>query len=232
MALAPDYYRNVFINCPFDPEFRPLFLAIVFTVADCGFVPRCALEADDSGDVRIQKIMNIIEQCCYGIHDISRTETTLFTEANGSSEALPRFNMPLELGMFIGAHRFGGTAQKRKKYVIFDTGRFRYRKFISDLAGQDIKAHSWSQTASEAKKELAIKSTIVGVRDWLNTKREDLLAAGKRLTGGKLIAIRYKDFREVLPELAEGGYEQDEADLTFYDLIGLIQSWLQVNPHA
>lgn len=229
MATAPDYYRNVFINCPFDAEFRPLFLAIVFTVADCGFVPRCALEADDSGDVRIQKIMRIIELCCYGIHDISRTEATVFTEADGSHEALPRFNMPPELGMFIGAHRFGGATQKRKKYLVFDTGRFRYRKFISDLAGQDIKAHNWNNTAPETKKEQAIRSTVVGVRDWLNTKREDLLAAGQRLTGGPLIATRYREFREILPELAEA-YGQEEATLTFYDLVGLIQSWLQANP--
>lgn len=231
MAIAPNYYRNVFINCPFDPDFRPLFLAIVFTVTDCGFVPRCALEADDSGDIRIQKIMNIIEQCCYGIHDISRTETTIFTEPDGRSEALPRFNMPLELGVFIGAHRFGSASQKRKKYLVFDTGRYRYQKFISDLAGQDIKAHNWNNAASEIRKEQAIGDTVVGVRDWLNTKRDDLIAAGQRLTGGQLIAARYRDFRQILPELAEV-YGQSEADLTFYDLTGLIQSWLQANPHS
>jgi len=56
---------------------------------DCGCVARCALEAYDSGDVRIEKILDIIDQCKLGIHDISRTEL--------NEHSLPRFNMPLEL---------------------------------------------------------------------------------------------------------------------------------------
>ena len=66
--------RDVFINCPFDDEYRPLFQALMFAVARCGFVPRCSLEAADSGDVRIDKITKIIGECRYGIHDLSRVE--------------------------------------------------------------------------------------------------------------------------------------------------------------
>jgi hypothetical protein len=43
----PFYQQNVFINCPFDEPFRTILEAIVFTVHDCGFVARSALEADD-----------------------------------------------------------------------------------------------------------------------------------------------------------------------------------------
>lgn len=81
---------NVFINCPFDEEYKPIFYSIVFAVFDCGFNPRCALEVIDAAQVRIDKINNIIEECTFGFHDISRTE--LDNEFN-----LPRFNMPLEL---------------------------------------------------------------------------------------------------------------------------------------
>ena len=38
------YNDNVFINCPFDSAYKPLFDAMVFTVHDCGFVARCALD--------------------------------------------------------------------------------------------------------------------------------------------------------------------------------------------
>lgn len=83
-----DFKINVFINCPFDPEYKPLFEAIVFTVQIAGFRPRCAREASNAGQVRIDKILEIISECKYGIHDISRTEPLP-----------PRFNMPLELGL-------------------------------------------------------------------------------------------------------------------------------------
>ncbi len=84
--------NDVFINCPFDDGYRPLFNALVFVIYDLGFVARCAREADDSGEVRLAKIERIIEQCKYGIHDISEVSLDVVNH-------LPRFNMPLELGI-------------------------------------------------------------------------------------------------------------------------------------
>jgi hypothetical protein len=89
---------GVFINCPFDAAYRPLFEGIVFAVHDCGYIARCSLEVTDASQVRIEKISGIIASCKFGIHDISRTELDAATR-------LPRFNMPLELGMFLGAKR-------------------------------------------------------------------------------------------------------------------------------
>lgn len=70
----PRYRRSVFINCPFDDEYSPLFDAVVFAIHDCGFVARCTLELDDGAQVRADKIFQIVEKCKYGVHDISRTE--------------------------------------------------------------------------------------------------------------------------------------------------------------
>jgi hypothetical protein len=111
-----------------------LFHSIVFTVIHCGFRARCAQEIDDSGQVRIDKILKIVEDCQYGIHDLSRTELD-------RSSRLPRFNMPLELGLFLGAKRFGASLQRRKTCLILDRQPHRYQKFISDIAGQDIRSH-------------------------------------------------------------------------------------------
>lgn len=64
----------VFINCPFDRKYQKYFDATVFAIIRCGFTARCAREIDDGGGPRIEKIMSLIEECPYGIHDISRTE--------------------------------------------------------------------------------------------------------------------------------------------------------------
>src|ERR1700724_550287 len=129
----PRYGQSVFINCPFDPQYRPLFQALIFAIEDCGFVARCALEVEDSGEVRVNKIIRIIKGCALGIHDISRTEL--------NQEGLPRFNMPYELGLFIGCAAYAGGSYKNKKALILDRERYRYARFISDIAGQDIQEH-------------------------------------------------------------------------------------------
>ena len=89
--IAPGYATNVFINCPFDADYESLFHAIVFAVIHCGYTVRCALEAEDTGATRIDRIYRLIEECCFGIHDISRIERDAVNN-------LPRFNMPFELG--------------------------------------------------------------------------------------------------------------------------------------
>lgn len=143
------YQQNVFINCPVDEDFRALLEAIVFTVHDCGFVARSALEADDGSQVRINKVYGIVSDCAFGIHDISRTELD-------PENSLPRFNMPLELGIFLGAKRFGGKKQKAKTALILDRQPYRYQKFCSDIAGQDVRSHGGDP-------EKAVKI----VRNWL-----------------------------------------------------------------
>jgi hypothetical protein len=130
----PPLNRDVFINCPFDAEYKPLFEAICFTVSACGFTPRCALEEIDSGDTRIGKISRIIAGCALGIHDISRTESS-------GATGLPRFNMPFELGLFLGCKFFGGKAQRGKRTLVLDIEPYRYQRFLSDISGQDIEAH-------------------------------------------------------------------------------------------
>lgn len=154
------YNENVFINCPFDVAYKQLFDAIVFTIFDCGFVARCALEEDDGSQIRAQKIFGIIAQCRLGIHDLSRVEISRSTK-------LTRFNMPLELGVFLGAKHFGIQGQKKKSCLILDSEKFRYQKFISDIAGQDLKAHENNQ-----------RIIIRIVRDWLRTYSQASIPGG------------------------------------------------------
>jgi len=86
---------------------------LVFVTYDLGFVARCALEEDDASELRLSKIERIIEDCQYGIHDLSAVALDQTTK-------LPRFNMPLELGLFLGCRRFGGENHRKKKCLILD----------------------------------------------------------------------------------------------------------------
>ena len=148
--MAP-YNQQVFLNVPFDSQYKKLFDALVFAVHDCGLVARCALEEDDSGQVRVNKLYGIISASKFGIHDLSRTTLD-------SKFRLPRFNMPLELGLFLGARQFGSSAQKRKSCLILDRERFRYQVFCSEIAGQDIRAHAND-----------VGQVLTAVRNWLRT---------------------------------------------------------------
>jgi hypothetical protein len=201
------YDTNVFVNCPFDSEYRPQFEAVTFAVYDCGFFPRCALEVDDSSQVRIKKIMEIIRTCRLSVHDISRTQLDAAT-------GLPRFNMPLELGMFLGAKVFGGREQRRKAALVLDDEQYRYQKYVSDIAGQDIRAHGGKTD-----------ETIKHVRNFLATHREP----GVILPGGDKVIERYGEFRAELSSTC-ADLHLNPAELTFRDLTNLIVGWMKVFP--
>ncbi|MBI5136441.1 MAG: hypothetical protein HZA24_03785 [Nitrospirae bacterium] len=202
---ARGYASNVFINCPFDDAYLALRNAIVFAVFDCGFTPRCALEENNGGDVRFTKIQRLIANSKFGIHDISRTGPDAAT-------GLPRFNMPLELGVFIGARHFGDETQQRKNCLILDFEPYRYQAFISDIAGNDIQSH-------ENNPERAIGH----VRNWLND------ASGRKtIPGGRDIVRRYRLFRQELPNLcAKAHVTVDE--LMYNDYSRFVSAWLKAN---
>jgi hypothetical protein len=201
------YYENVFVNCPFDPEYQRLFEALVFAVLDCGFVPRCALEIDDASQVRIEKIMDIIVECRFGIHDISRTELD-------EQSALPRFNMPLELGIFLGAKRYGAGAQRQKLCLVLDRAPFRYQRFCSDIAGQDVRSHAGSPG-----------EIITLIRNWLRNAFRD---SGIIFPSGARMVERFGQFQRALPLLcAELGLDRNE--LIFNDYSTVASEWLKFN---
>ena|SRR5437867_2230326 len=194
--------RNVFINTPFDTRYQPLFNAIVFTIQLAGFEPRCALEASNAGQFRLERIMSIISECRYGLHDLSRTQL--------SREGLPRFNMPLELGLDLGCRRFGTARQRDKRLLVMDVKRYRYQKFISDIAGQDIEAHG-----------NRVNIVIQRVRDWLRTGSGD-----ERIPGAAHLRDRYQRFRQSMPRVCRTSH-LTPSELTFADRCKVALLWLQ-----
>lgn len=200
-----EYRLSVFINCPFDDQYADLFEATVFTIHDCGFIARCAKETRDSGRTRISQILEIIRECRYGVHDVSRTE---LDDRNG----LPRFNMPLELGLFLGAKEFGGERQDGKVCLILDRDQYRYQKFCSDIAGQDISAHSGN-----------VEELISEVRNWLSFSITEMIPSGR------MIYERYTEFRSDLPIISIPFHMSPE-EMTFVDFRNFVAVWLDENP--
>lgn len=123
--------------------------------------------------------------------------------------------MPLELGIFLGAKRFGDDVQQEKNCLILDRERFRYQKFCSDIAGQDIRSHS-----DDPEEAIRI------VRNWL---RNGTVKSGVRMPGAGTIRGRYRAFRTDLPVMADE-LAWDPEDLIFNDYTTLIASWLLENP--
>ena len=142
--------RNVFINCPFDDEYLRLLRPLLFTVIYLGFNPRIALETLDSAEPRIQKIFGLIRQSRYGIHDLSRIQAEEVGEYY-------RFNMPFELGLDIGCIRFKGGKWSRKKCLILEAERYRYKAALSRLlawASSSLRSSSGQSSGSEPSSSL------------------------------------------------------------------------------
>ncbi|HYC89221.1 MAG TPA: hypothetical protein VEO54_08430 [Thermoanaerobaculia bacterium] len=199
-----EYEQNVFINCPFDSEYAAIFEAIVFAVNDAGFRPKCARERLDSSQIRLQKIAELISSSRYSIHDLSRTELD-------DVHALPRFNMPLELGIDLGCKTFHPDCSD-KSLLIFDSEQYRFQKFVSDLSGQDIHQHGNSP-----------KVAVAHVRNWLRTE------SGKSgIPGGAAIYARYEAFRADLPDIC-AELNLEIGDLTFADFSYTIARWLDTH---
>ncbi len=209
MAARQNRYRqSVFINCPFDNQYWPLFEALVFTVIACGLRPRCALEELDSGTVRLDKVVRIIRSCRLAIHDLSRVELS-------GRHSLPRFNMPFELGLDIGCRKFGRRQFRHKRILILDSKHYRYQAFISDISGQHIHAHN-----------NVPDNLIRRVRDWLRVN-----SGRSSLPGQRHITRSFRGFTRSLAEnCRQNGL--DRKNLLFVDYVWLARIWIETETDA
>lgn len=178
MPRAPARNNNVFVNCPFDDDYLPCFEALLFAITICGYQARCALEDDDSGDIRFDKLCRLVADSDHTVHDLSRTQL--------GDRGLPRFNMPFELGLMMGAKRFGATRQRQKRACVMVAEPFVLPRYLSDIAGADPAVH-----ANEPRQVIRI------VRDHLHRDPK-----GKNLPGAGHFNDLFEFFRADLPKLA------------------------------
>lgn len=199
---------SVFINCPFDPEYLELFRPLVFTILSLGLKPRFSLERADSGEIRIRKIIGLIQESSLGIHDLSRCTARKKGE-------FYRMNMPLELGYDLGAKAFGGRKYRSKKVLILQQHPYTVQRVVSDLAGCDCRAHE-----NDPRKIVAL------VRDWL------VQEAAAPETGSTSIWYAFNDFMawnyDNLKALK--WTEQDISNMEMNEIKTRMGRWLNENP--
>lgn len=124
----------MFINCPFDEQYKFLLRPMLFTLLYVGLIPRLASERSDSLEQRIEKILSLVKECRYSIHDLSRLKAE-------KAEEFFRLNMPFELGIDYGCRRIANNHLRTKRSLILEAKRYDIQKALSDLNGVDIKSH-------------------------------------------------------------------------------------------
>jgi len=129
----PPPENSVFINCPFDREYEPLLRVLLFCVIRCGLHPRIARERLDSSEPRIAKLVDLIRETRWGIHDLSRIQAK-------QKDEFYRMNMPFELGLDLGAKTFSETYRDKKVLIIAESP-FSHQVGLSDLSNSDIRFH-------------------------------------------------------------------------------------------
>lgn len=212
--LPASFESNVFINCPFDKEYKSLLRPLLFTVVYLGYTPRLASERLDSAENRVDKICELIYKSKYGIHDLSRLK------ANEVDEVY-RLNMPFELGVDYGTREHGSREMKGKKYLILEEDPYEYKKALSDLSGVDIKNHN-----NEADE------VVRAVRDWFYET-----AGFDDADYPKVIWNQFNDFTADLFEdrLDEDIPEEDVAEdierMPVSEYIDSVDEWVSENVH-
>lgn len=199
--MTTAFERNVFLNCPFDTEYQPLFEAMIFAVTYCGYNCKCALEVRNGAQTRINKIYELIKASKYGIHDISRTSLDPVNN-------LPRFNMPFELGLFLGAQLFGNKGQRGKNCLILEKDQYEFQKYLSDISGQDIYHHGNDP-----------RNVINHIRDWIVT------FSPTPVPSGEVLIDRHTAFLADLPELCRIA-KLSPTKLPFIDFYNLVVGWM------
>jgi hypothetical protein len=178
---------------------------MVFTIIASGFHPRCALDANDGAETRVTKIAALIGECDWGIHDLSRVEV----DVGGA----PRFNMPTELGIHLGARLLGDRAHRRKKALILEAEPHRYDAMLSDISGQDIEVH-----ANDPDRAIGC------VRNWLSEHRR---ANAPPLPGVRAMQEDYRRFQSEIAALLEIRRLDSLDRLTHNDFMFAMRDWIE-----
>jgi hypothetical protein len=126
-VAKPRRIESVFLNIPYDRQFEDLYLAYIVGLTQLGLAVNATLAVPNQG--RLETIIGLIEKSDFSIHDLSRIEL---------SEGIPRFNMPVELGLAL--YRSYSTKGRHRVYV-FESNAYRAQRSTSDINGIDPHIH-------------------------------------------------------------------------------------------
>lgn len=198
------FNSNVFINCPFDADYRPLLKALTFTLLYLELEPHLS-QTISSSAIRVNQIKQYIRSSKYSIHDLSRSKPLKKNE-------LPRFNMPYELGLDIGCWEYGGKKFANKRALILETEKYHYQKVLSDIAGQDIENHNDDPN-----------TLVLKIRNWISANQ-----TGSTIAGPSEIWIAYNQFNADLATNLSPKYTAKDLDeMPIGDYIKFAKDWIK-----
>lgn len=202
-----EFNKNIFVNCPFDDDYKPLLKSLLFTIIYCGFNPRIALERFDSGEGRLSKIKELIDSSIYSIHDLSRIKSKKLDEYF-------RLNMPFEIGLDLGCRLYNPEPKyKEKRTLILETEEYSYQKALSDLSNSDVKCHNGDS-----------EELIYQIRNWFC----ELTDNEESIQGASIIWDDYNIFNtDLFQEMTDRGLRQKDIDkMTIPELQRKMVSWI------
>ncbi|APG47500.1 hypothetical protein PhaeoP97_02100 [Phaeobacter porticola] len=179
---------------------------MIFCVIRAELTPRLASERLEAGESRLEKILQLIEDCRYSIHDLSRAV------AKKKGEAL-RMNMPFELGLDMGRRRAPDPETNDKLFLIFEDKPYELKRCLSDLNGVDVEFH-------RCNFQLVIKK----LRNFLRVE------AGCNLPGASALEGEYYTFQAWMTEkkIYEGHTEVEATELPTQERLDEMQAWMQL----
>ncbi|MBI3491235.1 MAG: hypothetical protein HY047_05560 [Acidobacteria bacterium] len=118
--------HDVFINLPFDSRHERRYIGLIAGLVGLGLNPRCVLEVPPSRD-RLRRLVALIRDCRTSIHDLSEVRLS-----RRGRYAVPRFNMPFELGLAVAISDARRT-RLRHEWRVMEAEPFRINESLSDL---------------------------------------------------------------------------------------------------
>ena len=167
--------QSVFLNIPYDDQFEELYLAYIVGLTQLGLKINATLAVPNQG--RLDRIIKLIEESDVSIHDLSRIEL---------SDGIPRFNMPLELGLALYRSH---TTNGRHRVFVFEKKAYQMLQSTSDISGIDPQIHRGRPTG-----------VMVGLRNVFHQPR--------RTTTVPEMLASYRAVKRRLPELRRNAGSQ------------------------
>ena len=158
----------IFINCPFDSKYKPMLRAMLFVARFYGLEIKIASTDTDSKSNRLERIIELMKEAKYSIHDLSKLRSE-------KKKEYYRMNMPFELGLDYG---LGGN---EKVFLIFEDEAYKLKIALSDINGWDVRPHYNKP-----------EQLILEFRKWIVANKE--LSAEKKALSSTDIWYIYNDF--------------------------------------
>jgi len=158
----------IFINCPFDSKYKPMLRAMLFVAKFYGLEIKIASTDTDSKSNRLERIIELMKEAKYSIHDLSKLRSE-------KKKEYYRMNMPFELGLDYG---LGGN---EKVFLIFEDEAYKLKIALSDINGWDVRPHYNKP-----------EQLILEFRKWIVANKE--LSAEKKALSSTDIWYIYNDF--------------------------------------